>query len=97
MRAFVTMYTCCGMNVLGKGRPHPEREYLSRDQGQHAIPAPPTSVVLGTEGRRGKEPGQVGRCRRAGRGPEWEVGPEWPGRMNLFLRAPPCGDGSVHL
>lgn len=42
-------YTCCCMNILGKGRPPPEREYSSLDQGQHTIPAPPTSVVFGMQ------------------------------------------------
>lgn len=81
-------YRCCCMNTLGKGRPPPERDYSSLDQGQHTIPAPPTSVVFGMQRAGEGKPGQVGGCRRRASG-----GPEWPGRMDLFCRAPPCWDG----
>lgn len=55
--------TCYYGNLLGEGRPQPEREYPSAAVPLHTIPARQASVGIGPQGGEGKEPGQVGGYR----------------------------------
>lgn len=44
------VYTCCCMNILEEGRPHPERESPSAALPLCTLPAPQASVVTGPQG-----------------------------------------------